>query len=144
MFELVRSSDRDYILNLIVVQAIGTAMEQLYAPVRVQEPAENSPERRLEKRTGAITAIITSRMYLELTEENRLGIFVPDPANTDVSKRRWECSTMQFRQDVREMNFRQWKEKSVISGAGSEFNDSSCGSSTKGLWDLESAASHQQ
>ena len=110
----------------------------------LREAAENSPARKLEKRTGCIANILASDMYLKLSVEGRQGIFVPNAFDLAVSKRRWEQYIQKFRADVRELCFREWKENSVISGAGVEFEDRSCGSSTKGLWDLESVATHHQ
>lgn len=115
--------------------------------VNLSQPAENSPDRQLEKRISFIVRTLRKDTYQDLTVENRHGLCVPNALDTTISNRSWERCAGQLRAEIRTLHFRQGKD--LVSGASTEFEDRACRSSLEveflGLWELEHPThQHQQ
>jgi len=99
---------------------------------------EDQIQARIQKRVKILVEIINSELFKELNVENLRALVVPDACDRAISKRAWEHLVQQMRAGIRNTIIKQRKDLALIARGGVVGGGSVA--STKGLWDLESAA----
>ena len=99
---------------------------------------EDQIQARIQKRVKILVEIINSELFKELNVENLRALVVPDACDRAISKRAWEHLVQQMRAGIRNSIIKQRKDLALIARGGVVGGGSV--TSTKGLWDLESAA----
>ena len=99
---------------------------------------EDEIQARIQKRVKILVEIINSELFKELNVENLRALVVPDACDRAISKRAWEHLVQQMRAGIRNSIIKQRKDLALI--ARGDVVDGGSVASTKGLWDLESAA----
>ena len=99
---------------------------------------EDEIQARIQKRVKILVEIINSELFKELNVENLRALVVPDACDRAISKRAWEHLVQQMRAGIRNSIIKQRKDLALIARGGVVGGGSVA--STKGLWDLESAA----
>ena len=99
---------------------------------------EDQIQARIQKRVKILVEIINSELFKELNVENLRALVVPDACDRAISKRAWEHLVQQMRAGIRNSIIKQRKDLALIARGGVVGGGSVA--STKGLWDLESAA----
>ena len=99
---------------------------------------EDEIQARIQKRVKILVEIINSELFKELNVENLRALVVPDACDRAISKRAWEHLVQQMRAGIRNTIIKQRKDLALIARGGVVGGGSVA--STKGLWDLESAA----
>ena len=99
---------------------------------------EDQIQARIQKRVKILVEIINSELFKELNVKNLRALVVPDACDRAISKRAWEHLVQQMRAGIRNSIIKQRKDLALIARGGVVGGGSVA--STKGLWDLESAA----
>ena len=121
----------------VVFAAMAASVNALVADAE-NVLTEDQIQARIQKRVKIIVEIITSELFKELNVQNLRALVVPDACDRAISKRAWEHMVQQMRAGIRNSIIKQRKDLAVIARGG--VVDGGSVASTKGLWDLESAA----